>query len=151
MKEYWMIALCLLAVVAILCGCATKKKQTDDITKTDDVNKKVEELALPSAVLGQAKEFHVKVAEEFVILADGNITTGFSWFYCSKDTVDGVVLKKNDYVTEKRDRIVSGAPGIFRFYFEAKKAGRHELKFEYKRPWEKDVEPTVGKILIVVE
>ena len=151
MKEYWMIALCLLAVVAILCGCATKKNQTDDITKTDDVNKKVEELALPSAVLGQAKEFHVKVAEEFVILADGNITTGFSWFYCSKDTVDGVVLKKNDYVTEKRDRIVSGAPGIFRFYFEAKKAGRHELKFEYKRPWEKDREPMVKTITIVVE
>ena len=151
MKEYWMIALCLLAVVAILCGCATKKKQTDDITKTDDVNKKVEESALPSAVLGQAKEFHVKVAEEFVILADGNITTGFSWFYCSKDTVDGVVLKKNDYVTEKRDRIVSGAPGIFRFYFEAKKAGRHELKFEYKRPWEKDREPMVKTITIVVE
>ena len=151
MKEYWMIALCLLAVVAILCGCATKKKQTDDITKTDDVNKKVEEPALPSAVLGQAKEFHVKVAKEFVILADGNITTGFSWFYCSKDTVDGVVLKKNDYVTEKRDRIVSGAPGIFRFYFEAKKAGRHELKFEYKRPWEKDREPMVKTITIVVE
>ncbi len=151
MKEYWILALCLVVAVAILCGCATKKNQTDDITKTDDVNKKVEEPSLPSAVLGQAKEFHVKVAEEFVILADGNITTGFSWFYTGKDTVDGVELKKNDYVTEKRDRIVSGAPGIFRFYFEAKKAGRHELKFEYKRPWEKDREPMVKTITIVVE
>ena len=151
MKEYWMIALCLLAVLAILCGCAARKKPTDDINKTDDVNKKVEEPALPSAVLGKDQEFHIKVAEKFVILADGNITTGFSWFYCGKDTVDGVELKKNDYVTEKRDRIVSGAPGIFRFYFEAKKAGRHELKFEYKRPWEKDVEPTVKTITIVVE
>ena len=117
----------------------------------DDVNKKVEEPALPSAVLGKDQEFHIKAAEEFVILADGNITTGFAWYYTGKDTVDGVELKKNDYVTEKRDRIVSGAPGIFRFYFEAKKAGRHELKFEYKRPWEKDVEPTVKTITIVVE
>ncbi len=151
MKEYWILAMCLVVVVAILCGCAARKKQTDDIGKMDDVNKKVEEPALPSAVLGKDQEFHIKAAEEFVILADGNITTGFAWYYTGKDTVDGVELKKNDYVTEKRDRIVSGAPGIFRFYFEAKNAGRHELKFEYKRPWEKDVEPTVGKILIVVE
>ncbi len=151
MKEYWILALYLVAAVAILCGCAARKKQTDDIGKMDDVNKKVEEPALPSAVLGKDQEFHVKAVEEFMILADGNITTGFAWYYTGKDTVDGVELKKNDYVTEKRDRIVSGAPGIFRFYFEAKKAGRHELKFEYKRPWEKDVEPTVGKILIVVE
>ena len=151
MKEYWILALCLVTAVAILCGCAARKKQTDDIGKMDDVNKKVEEPALPSAVLGKDQEFHIKAAEEFVILADGNITTGFAWYYTGKDTVDGVELKKNDYVTEKRDRIVSGAPGIFRFYFEAKKAGRHELKFEYKRPWEKDVEPMVGKILIVVE
>ena len=151
MKEYWILALCLVTAVAILCGCAARKKQTDDIGKMDDVNKKVEEPALPSAVLGKDQEFHIQAAEEFVILADGNITTGFAWYYTGKDTVDGVELKKNDYVTEQRDRIVSGAPGIFRFYFEAKKAGRHELKFEYKRPWEKDVEPTVGKMLIVVE
>ena len=140
-----------MTAVAILCGCAARKKQTDDIGKMDDVNKKVEEPALPSAVLGKDQEFHIKAEEAFVIPADGNITTGFAWYYTGKDTVDGVELKKNDYVTEKSDRIVSGAPGIFRFYFEAKKAGRHELKFEYKRPWEKDVEPTVGKILIVVE
>ncbi len=151
MKEYWILVLCLVVAVAILCGCAARKKQTDDIGKMDDVNKKVEEPALPSAVLGKDQEFHIKAAEEFVILADGNITTGFAWYYTGKDTVDGVELKKNDYVTEKRDRIVSGAPGIFRFYFEAKKAGRHELKFEYKRPWEKDVEPMVKMITIVAE
>ena len=151
MKEYWILALCLVTAVAILCGCAARKKQTDDIGKMDDVNKKVEEPALPSAVLGKDQEFHIKAAEEFVILADGNITTGFAWYYTGKDTVDGVELKKNDYVTEKRDRIVSGAPGIFRFYFEAKKIGRHELKFEYKRPWEKDVEPMEKMITIVVE
>ena len=151
MKEYWILALCLVIAVAILCGCAARKKQTDDIGKMDDVNKKVEEPALPSAVLGKDQEFHIKAAEEFVILADGNITTGFAWYYTGKDTVDGVELKKNDYVTEHRSRSVSGAHGIFRFSFEAKKAGRHELKFEYKRPWEKDVEPTVKTITIVVE
>ncbi len=151
MREYWMVALCLLVVVAIVCGCAAKKKQTNDINKTDDVKKKVEEPPLPSAVLDKDKELHVHVAEEFVILADGNITTGFSWYYCGKDTVDGVELKRNDYFTEKTDRIVSGAPGVFQFVFEAKKAGRHELTFEYKRPWEKDVEPTVKTIMIVVE
>ena len=151
MREYWMLALCLLAVVAIGCGCAMRKKQTDDIKKTDDVNKKVEEPPLPSVILGKDKELHVKVAEEFVIHAEGNITTGFAWYYCGKDTVDGVELKKNDYVTEETSRIVSGAPGVFRFYFEAKKAGRYELKFENKRPWEKDVEPMVNSIVVVVE
>ena len=151
MREYWMLALCLLAVVAIGCGCAMKKKQTDDIKKTDDVNKKVEEPPLPSVILGKDQELHVKVAEEFVIHAEGNITTGFAWYYCGKDTVDGVELKKNDYVTEETSRIVSGAPGVFCFYFEAKKAGRYELKFENKRPWEKDVEPMVNSIVVLVE
>jgi predicted secreted protein len=151
MREYWMVALCLLVVVAIVCGCAAKKKQTNDINKTDDVKKKVEEPPLPSAVLDKDKELHVHVAEEFVILADGNITTGFSWFYCGKDTVDGVELKKNDYIHPKTNGITCGAPGMFQFVFEAKKAGRYELKFEYKRPWEKDVEPTVEKITVVVE
>ena len=151
MKEYWIIALCLLAVVAVLCGCAIRKKQTDDINKTDHVNKKMEEPPLTTAVLGQTKELQVKLAEKFVILADGNITTGFSWFYCSKDTVDGVELKKNDYIHPKTNGITSGAPGKSQFVFEAKKVGRHELKFEYKRPWEKDMEPMVKTILIIVE
>ena len=136
----------LVAVMGLLCGChvwrGKKKTQEEPVAK---------EPSLPSAMLGRVKEFQVKVSEEFVILAEGNITTGFSWFYCGKDTVDGVELKKNDYVTEEKSRIVSGAPGIFRFYFEAKKAGRYELKFENKRPWEKDVEPMVDKIMIVVE
>ena len=145
MREYWILTLCLLAVVAIFCGCTLKKKQIDEI------NQKVKEPPLTTAVLGQAKELHVKVAEEFVILADGNITTGFSWYYCGKDTVDGVELKKNDYIDTKNNGIICGAPGVFQFVFEAKKAGRHELKFEYKRPWEKDKEPTVKTIMIVVE
>ena len=151
MKEYWILALCLLAAVAILCGCAAKKKQMDDINKTDDINKKVEEPPLASAFLGRAKELHVKVAEEFIIFADGNITTGFSWFYCGKDTVDGVELKKNDYIHPKTNGITTGAPGTFQFVFEAKKAGPHELKFEYKRPWEKDVEPSTDSISVIVE
>ena len=151
MREYWIVSLCLLAVVAIVCGCARKKKQTDDIKTTDDVNKKVAEPPLSLAVLGQGKELHVHVAEEFVIFADGNMTTGFEWYYCGKDTVDGVELKENDYETEETDPDICGAPGVFSFVFEAKKAGRHELKFEYKRSWEKDVEPTVKSIVIVVE
>ena len=101
--------------------------------------------------MGRVKESNVKVAEEFVILADGNITTGFSWYYCGKDTVDGVELKKNEYIDPKTNGIVCGAPGVFQFVFDAKKAGRHELKFEYKRPWEKDVKPTVKTIIVVVE
>ena len=146
MREYWMLALCFLAVVAIVCGCSLKNKQTDD------VNKKVKKPPLTSAVLKRDKELHVKLAEEFVIFADGNITTGFEWFYCGKDTVDGVELKKNGYESTDKDSIKSGSPGIFSFYFEAKKAGRYELKFEYKRPWEKDKEPWwVNSIVIVVE
>ena len=145
MREYWILVLCLIVVIAIVCGCTIKKQ------KTDNGNKKVKEPPLTSAFLGRDKELHVHVAEEFVIHADGNITTGFSWFYCGKDTVDGVELKKNDYSTEEKSRIVSGAPGVFHFYFEAKKAGRYELVFENKRPWEKDVEPLVKTIFVVVE
>ena len=145
MKECLILVLCLIVVITIVCGCTMKKP------KPDDDNKKVMEPSLTSAVLGRNAELHVHLAEEFVILADGNITTGFSWFYCGKDTVDGVELKKNDYIHPKTNGITSGAPGKSQFVFEAKKVGRHELKFEYKRPWEKDMEPMVKTILIIVE
>ena len=140
------IVCCILTIsMLLLAGCHVwkgKKKPEEPVAT---------EPPLPSAMLGQVKELQVKVAEEFVILADGNITTGFSWFYCGKDTVDGVELKKEDYIHPKTNGITSGAPGVFQFVFVAKKTGRYELKFEYKRPWEKDMEPTVEKIMIVVE
>ncbi len=135
----------LLITMLLLAGCHVwkgKKKPEEPVAT---------EPPLPSAMLGRVKEMQVKVAEEFVILADGNITTGFSWFYCGKDTVDGVELKKNDYIHPKTNGITCGAQGVFQFVFEAKKTGRYELIFEYKRPWEKDMEPTVEKIMIVVE
>ena len=139
------IILCLLLATVLLIGCKNKKGQENQDVKV------VKEPPLPTAVLGQNKELEVKLAEEFVILADGNITTGFAWYYCGKETVDGVELKKNDYIDPKTNGITCGAPGVFQFVFEAKKAGRYELKFEYKRPWEKDMEPTVEKIVVVVE
>lgn len=139
------IVLCLLLATVLLIGCKNKKGQENQDVKV------VKEPPLPTAVLGQNKELEVKLAEEFVILADGNITTGFAWYYCGKETVDGVELKKNDYIDPKTNGITCGAPGVFQFVFEAKKAGRYELKFEYKRPWEKDVEPTTKSILIIAE
>ncbi len=140
------IVCCILLIsMLLLAGCHVwkgKKKPEEPVAT---------EPPLPSAMLGRVKEMQVKVAEEFVILADGNITTGFSWYYCGKDTVDGVEMKKNEYIDPKTNGIVCGAPGVFQFVFDAKKAGRHELKFEYKRPWEKDVKPTVKTIIVVVE
>ena len=145
MKTIIICCLLVVVVMGVLVGCSACKG------KKEPEGPVVKEPPLPSATLGRVKELNVKVAEEFVILADGNITTGFSWYYCGKETVDGVELKKNDYINPKTDGITCGAPGVFQFVFEAKKAGKYELKFEYKRPWEKDVEPTVDKITVVVE
>ena len=145
MIKLTVMAMSILLIAMVLLGCRNGTDNTKRIPYT------APETSLKTATLGQVKELQVKVAEEFVILADGNITTGFSWYYCGKDTVDGVELKKNDYIDPKTNGIICGAPGVFQFVFEAKKAGRYELKFEYKRPWEKDVEPTVKKITIVVE
>ena len=147
MIKLTVMAVSILLIAMVLWGC---RNGADD-TKKKPAAPTVTEPPLPSATLGRVKELQVKVAEEFVILADGNITTGFAWYYCGKETVDGVELKKNDYIDPKTNGITCGAPGMFQFVFEAKKAGRYELKFEYKRPWEKDVEPMVEKILIVVD
>ncbi len=145
MIKLTVMAISILLIVMVLLGC---RNGADNTKKMPNA---APESSLKTATLGQVKELHVKVAEEFVILADGNITTGFSWYYCGKDTVDGVELKKNEYIDPKTNGIVCGAPGVFQFVFDAKKAGRHELKFEYKRPWEKDVKPTVKTIIVVVE
>ncbi len=145
MIKLTVMAISILLIVMVLLGC---RNGADNTKKMPNA---APESSLKTATLGQVKELHVKVAEEFVILADGNITTGFSWYYCGKDTVDGVEMKKNEYIDPKTNGIVCGAPGVFQFVFDAKKAGRHELKFEYKRPWEKDVKPTVKTIIVVVE
>ena len=145
MVKLVVMATSILLIAMLLLGCRSGADNTKKMPNA------APEPSLTTATLGQARELHVKVKDEFVILADGNITTGFAWYYCGKDTVDGVELKKNEYINPKTNGMVCGAPGVFQFVFEAKKAGRHELKFEYKRPWEKDVAPTVKTIMIVVE
>ena len=93
MIKLTVMAVSILLIAMVLWGC---RNGADD-TKKKPAAPTVTEPPLPSATLGQTKELQVKLAEEFVILADGNITTGFSWFYCGKETVDGVELKKDDY------------------------------------------------------
>ena len=139
-----------LASTLLLLGCNGIKSALEKRKKPEDPV--VEEPSLKMATLDTTKELHVNVAEEFIIRVEGNPSTGFSWFYCGKDTVDGVEMKKSDYEpAKKKNSIECGAPVMCRFYFEAKKPGSHELKFEYKRPWEKDEDPMTKSIMVIVE
>ena len=90
----------------------------------------------------------------FTVRLSSNITTGYSWT-CAVEPKDIVKLTGSDYITSAPAGIV-GAGGFSLFNFEAVAPGKANLKFQYARPWEKNIPPvqirsysvTVNKDLI---
>lgn len=79
----------------------------------------------------------VAADEVFVIELRGNPTTGYAW----QADVDGRYLE----LTEKEFQLESaaiGAGGREVFHFRAREAGRTEIVFAYRRPWESSARDT---------
>ena len=87
------------------------------------------------------KSASITVGQELRVELKSNATTGYSWKVASaadkilQDTV------KSEYVADAHAEGVVGAGGRQIWHFKGSAAGTQILKFEYRRPWEKDVKP----------
>lgn len=86
-----------------------------------------------------APAVEARCGETFSITLDSNPTTGYQWRLAGQFPARKLRLVKSSY-RRPSGRLV-GAGGREIWTFEALAAGRATLRFEYIRPWEKDVPP----------
>lgn len=121
-------AMVLLLASTIFAGCGTKEDTTDQ----DDNGSKVEEEKEIT------KEVETEVGEDFSVSLEGNPSTGYIWSL-SEEPDTGLISLASKDIFDSGD--MPGAPAMQVFNFDALAEGSTELKFEYSRPWETDVEP----------
>lgn len=70
---------------------------------------------------------------------DSNPTTGYSWDIASMD--DNGVVRQFGKMRYVREGEMMGSGGYQLYRITPLKKGTAAVRFEYKRPWEKDTEP----------
>jgi inhibitor of cysteine peptidase len=77
----------------------------------------------------------VAVGQQICIRLAANHSTGYSWALVTPTA--GTLVQRGD-PTYSPDSAAAGvgAGGVETWCFEAARAGREELRFEYRRPWE---------------
>ena len=83
------------------------------------------------------RSIRLKPKEKLDVDLDENPTTGYSWQTVSIPSL--LELKDSDYVPDAPQRCGSG--GRKTFHFVVARPGSGTLRMEYRRPWEKEVEP----------
>jgi predicted secreted protein len=94
----------------------------------------------------------VTVGQEFEIRLPGNPSTGFTWAIEHLPRFLGQ-SGKEEYLPDRTAGSRIGAGGTYIWRFRASAAGEDEVRFMYRRPWEKDVPPakSVGRRIVVKE
>ncbi|MBN1153509.1 protease inhibitor I42 family protein [candidate division KSB1 bacterium] len=117
MKQYIMMIL-ILTLVIIMC------RPEGEVLLLDESN--------------HSQTFYMTKGDEVVISLESNPTTGYKWEIVAIDTQVIVEKQRSDYVSQSK-RL--GASGTQRFYLIASDAGNSELALEYRRSWEREVQP----------
>lgn len=100
--------------------------------------------------LNHGKTIVAAVGEKIIVTLSGNATTGFAWSLAKLDGQSVKQTGKAEYVPDDAKGKV-GVGGKYTFTFEAAKAGKTALNFEYKKPWEKTVDSVVNITIDVKE
>jgi inhibitor of cysteine peptidase len=132
MKTNQIILIILVLLMGVLTACNSASNETITI---DEQN------------AGDVIE--LKAGDMLVVSLDGNITTGFNWIPATQDSILLEQLGEAE-VTSESEQL--GAPGKIVLQFKAIATGQTNLRLEYKRAWEEDVEPEkTFEVTIVVK
>ena len=95
---------------------------------------------VPALMVGESdagRAIEVERGRKVTLRLEANRSAGYRWSVAtSGDALEP--LGEPFYTAEKS---VAGAGGAEYWSFMAKRGGRQELRFEYRRPWEKDKPP----------
>lgn len=84
------------------------------------------------------KTIELKKGQTLQIALDGNPTTGYSWIPLAMEPALVEQVGEADY---KPDSSLVGSPGMLTLKFKATSTGKGVLHLDYKRSWEKGVQP----------
>lgn len=115
------VSLLLLSWATIPAGEKDKKEKEPIPTFTDE---------------DAGKTFPMEKDGKFRVKLKSNATTGFQWEVAKSDTK---VIKLLDKKYEAPKKAIPGAGGAQTFEFQAIDAGKTNIEFIYRRPFEKDV------------
>lgn len=87
------------------------------------------------------KTIDVKEGSNFEIVLESNPTTGYDWYLAESLALENVELIGSKYEQDPKGKEVMGAGGLKTFTFRAIKSGQATISLEYKREFEKDIEP----------
>lgn len=92
-----------------------------------------------------SSEIDVNLGEEFVIVLDGNPTTGYQWM---TENIDEAFIK---FLSSKYEPSSNtpGSGGRYVWTFRAVAQGKSNITMKYLRPWEKDIEPIKKQVFSI--
>jgi inhibitor of cysteine peptidase len=105
--------------------------------------------AEPPAIITEADAGHLialRIGRELVLNLESNPSTGYRWVQADTETPVLIVFGKPAY---KQGSPLPGAGGVESWTFRAVERGAQTLKFEYRRPWEKNTPPANTIVLHV--
>jgi len=84
------------------------------------------------------KVIDISAGERVIVRLPSNRTTGYSWALLTSGS-DALTRLASEYTQVVQSDGKPGAQGVESWYFQAKGSGQQELRFEYRRPWERNV------------
>ncbi|MBS2100625.1 protease inhibitor I42 family protein [Carboxylicivirga linearis] len=93
------------------------------------------------------QDYNIDLGDEFTISLKSNSTTGYSWQWVNKQSVEAVDSVDWRYTTLNTNLI--GAGGTEKWSFKGIKSGVDTLKMIYSRPWE--AESAVDSVYVIVK
>ena len=89
----------------------------------------------------EGRTIEIGRGQELKVALDANRTTGFSWLLDSVPSAALVQLGEPTYVPNAGAPRYAGAGGVETWRFRAVDTGTQQLRFFYRRPFEKEVPP----------
>src|SRR5262249_20141092 len=137
------VAMLFALAAATLVGCVQRKESastpgagaTPQPTATDS------ELTMTILESDTGKTIELDRGQEIVIRLSSNRTTGYSWTLIRSGTNALRSLGEAVYTQKTPVTGALGGAGIESWSFKATESGREELRFEYRRPWQRDEPP----------
>ncbi len=121
-------------------GATPETTDTDNYQMLPVISGTVANMILDASANGTTQQ--LKKGEVISITLESNPSTGYAWYATISDTTVVVQMGDPQYIepTQSSTPII-GAAGTQTFLFQAVDAGSATITLDYKRAWEKDVQP----------